>query len=735
MAKITRQLWVDDVEIPVGENAIAVYQTDQPGLHQYTAKAIDELGEVVVTGSFYVTDPSDTEAPVVSISNITHLEILTAPKQVIGSVNDVNLKEWMLFIREQGESEDEFRVLAEGNTNVDNQSVGTFDPTLMQNGQFSLVLQATDMNGLTSVASAVVSVEGDLKVGNFSITFEDVNIPVAGIPIVVTRTYDSRQKHKDLDFGFGWSVDYQNVRIHESRLISLGWSVNRYESGTGIDNWCVQPNGNPIVSITLPDGRLEKFKAKASPECQLIAPATEVEIVFEAMEGTTSTLEETSYGKIFISGNELVDLDDPGTQVDPNQYKLTTVDGYVFNLDQGFSISDITTPTGHSLTYTNEGVTHSGGKSVSFARDTNNRITSITLPDGNVVGYEYDAQGNLLKHIDELEQATSFTYDANHTVLDIIDANGVTVTRNEYDDSGRLTAQVDGEGNRIEFTHDIEGRREVIKNRRGFTQVFTYDEMGNVLTETNALGETITRTYDAMQNVLSETNALGHTTSWSFDSKRNKLTETNGLGDTTSYSYNSLNKLLTETDANDVVLMTNSYHPNGNIEQSINALGQVTDFGYDMITGQVSDISDAVGVMASIGYDADYPTSSTDSNGVVTTMVNDSMGRKLSESTTRTLADGSTETLTTSYVYDEKGRLTQITDAQGNVTKTEFNIFDKETASIDSAGRRTEYAYDIRGNLISTTYPDGLSETNVYDEENNLVKTTDRNGAVSHTSI
>ena len=75
-----------------------------------------------------------------------------------------------------------------------------------------------------------------------------------------------------------------------------------------------------------------------------------------------------------------------------------------------------------------------------------------------------------------------------------------------------------------------------------------------------------------------------------------------------------------------------------------------------------------------------------------------------------------------------KGVLTQTTDAQGNVTQSEYNIFDKETATVDALGRRTEYDYDIRGNLISTFYPDGTSETNEYDEENNLTRTVDRNG-------
>lgn len=104
------------------------------------------------------------------------------------------------------------------------------------------------------------------------------------------------------------------------------------------------------------------------------------------------------------------------------------------------------------------------------------------------------------------------------------------------------------------------------------------------------------------------------------------------------------------------------------------------------------------------------------------------MGRKLTESVTRTNADGVEETLTTSYEYDDKGRVIKTTAPDGSITKTDYNVFDKETATIDALDRRTEYEYDNRGNLVKTIYPDSSTETQAYDEENNLVSQTDRAG-------
>ena len=54
------------------------------------------------------------------------------------------------------------------------------------------------MPGCTSIA---VIVKGNRKVGHFSVSFVDMELPLAGLPIRLTRTYDSRDKRVG-DFGF-----------------------------------------------------------------------------------------------------------------------------------------------------------------------------------------------------------------------------------------------------------------------------------------------------------------------------------------------------------------------------------------------------------------------------------------------------------------------------------------------------------------------------------------------------
>src|SRR5258708_40224971 len=51
-----------------------------------------------------------------------------------------------------------------------------------------------------------VVVLGDNKPGRMKSTGTEFKVPLAGIPISITRTYDSLDKSKIEDFGYGWKV-------------------------------------------------------------------------------------------------------------------------------------------------------------------------------------------------------------------------------------------------------------------------------------------------------------------------------------------------------------------------------------------------------------------------------------------------------------------------------------------------------------------------------------------------
>jgi hypothetical protein len=167
--------------------------------------------------------------------------------------------------------------------------LGQLDPSRLENGLYRLELQATDQLGRESRSEVVISVEGGLKVGHFGITFEDLQIPLAGLPITLTRSYDSRRAGHRLDFGHGWSLGHQTLRLYESRLPGYGWYLDPRPGPYGLlTDYCIVSQRPNLVTITRPDGQVERFRAKASPECTSGQPITDVTLVFAAQDGTHS---------------------------------------------------------------------------------------------------------------------------------------------------------------------------------------------------------------------------------------------------------------------------------------------------------------------------------------------------------------------------------------------------------------------------------------------------------------
>ncbi|AJQ96673.1 choice-of-anchor A family protein [Gynuella sunshinyii] len=732
-------LWVDDTEVALnayGQAEIVTSATDA-GIHSVSVQVSDGTTTILEASSYSVRVPQDNNAPVVSLNAPDIDSIISAPADVIGSVSDDNLYRYRVMISPKGQQA--WQTIAEGSSNVSDAKVATLDPTMLINGQYDIVLYAEDVNGHTASDSTVIGVEGDLKVGNFSITLEDLNIPMAGIPIRLTRTYDSRRRFEDLDFGYGWSVGYQDVKVEESRTIGKFWSVNQYKRGPFnlIVDFCVEPQGAPVVTITLPTGEVERFEAAASPSCSTYQVINNVDLKFNPVGDTQSTLTALDDSSAYYSGGLLLETGYFSSPVDPDRYKLTTQSGYEYYLNQDFGIDKVVDPNGNTLTYTNNGIFHSSGKAITFNRDSKGRITSITDPNGHRLDYRYDNNGNLTVSEDALDAQTTYVYNRSHGLLDLVDPLGRTLIKNIYDDNGRLIAQEDNDGQRIDFNHDIAGRESVVSDRNGHTTFYYYDDMGNVTTRIDAAGETWEYRYDEHGNQLSETDPLGNVTEATFDADNNQLTQTDALGNTITYAYNSRGQ---ETEITDALgnVYKNTYDSIGNLLMVTDPLGNIAGNNINK-KGLVSKTTDALKNVTEYTYDSDgnkltethilaTATTATDGGstgnaGAVTTYTYDDNGNVLTE----TNAAGNT----TTYVYDARNRVIETHYADGSVSQNEYDLAGQLIATIDALGHRTEMDYDAYGRVTETRYPDGTWEANTYDSEGNRLSTTDRLGQMT----
>ena len=119
-------------------------------------------------------DPTDVEAPTISLTlptgNITNIIDIT------GTVTDTNLDYYTFSVARLGS--DNFKEVYRGQNNVTNGSLGKFDPTGLENDTYTLRLTAVDTSGHISTLDSEINVAGDLKLGNFRLSFTIPTTPI-----------------------------------------------------------------------------------------------------------------------------------------------------------------------------------------------------------------------------------------------------------------------------------------------------------------------------------------------------------------------------------------------------------------------------------------------------------------------------------------------------------------------------------------------------------------------------
>ena len=647
---------------------------------------------------------------------------VTEPIDVIGTADDASFLKYELAVALGGDGT--FTTIATGAAPVVNGVLGRLDPTLLLNDLYTLRLTVFDRADNATVLDVPVQVAREQKIGLFTLGFRDLSVAVSGIPIVVNRMYDSRDKRTG-DFGVGWRLDVETLRLRTNRVLGTGWLHG--QAGAVVS---IKPTDDHVVSLTLANGRIETFDLVVSPTSALGGLDFTHVVGFAPRPGTLGTLAALANpGLAVLTGStedELVD-DLTFATYDPKLYRYTAADGTQVEISTTAGVQKITDRNGNTLTFGPGGITHSAGAAVAFVRDPAGRIASITDPEGHTRTYGYDARGDLVASTDQAGATTRYTYDAAHGLLSVVDPTGSPQVRNTYDPAGRLIASTDANGETIEYTHDLAGRKETIRDRLGHATTHEYDAVGNVTATVDALGHRTEFTHDARGNELTRKDALGRTATQTYDGQDDVLTRTDFDGNTTTFTYNARQQVLTSTDPEGGVT-TNVYDPAGNLQQTTDPEGGVTTYTHDA-AGNVATVTDPISRVTTYGYDAaGRRTSVTDAAGHVTTYTYDDNGKQLTETRTRTLPGGGTQTLTTVSEYDAAGRLTKTTDALGGTTITTYDLRGLKATTEDAKGHVTTYGFDPAGRLLTTTYADASTKTSTYDLEGRQTSTTDRDG-------
>lgn len=729
-AYLTYPASATDVKLTAGGRNIAIQGrtaeivSTEAGELEVVLSAVVDGEEKSVSSTVRFLNGADKTHPKADILSPEPESTIKVKTDIRGTVSDEQgLSYYTLEYRMEGA--DSYTLICRGTEAVEEEVLGTLDTSLLENGRYILRLTAVDNGGNCTKVEQGLNVEGNLKVGNMSIGFTDIDSKVSGVPLTATRCYDSRNKESG-DFGTGWRLALQSVSMKEASDITEGYEMVQTGSFFSTTYQIVQ-NACHDITVMYGDGTSDRFELKVSPERRALVPIYEVEVEFACVTNQKVKLELAGDHTAMLAGGSL--LFEADEMQDSRSYILTREDGTKLYLDEAHGLMKIEDTSGNTVKISKNGFTHSDGKGITFTRDEQGRIIKAQEKKDAVVStitYAYDSRDDLISVTDDAGRTVSFTYDDNHNLIDIIDPSGIAVGRNEYDEEGRLVAVIDADGNRTEYTHDVEGRTEVVKDRRGNTTVYTYDDNGNVLQTTDAYGNKTKNTYDAYNNLLSTTDANGNTTSYVYDSSGN-VTEVTAADGTKVESTYTQGNYVAGIRMMDKKVMAMDYDNKGRISSVEDANGNVTEYSYTS-DGKLTGLTDAIGEYQKITYDADGNVAATTNGaGESASYTYDEKGRCTSVIISRE-ENGETLNFTSRYTYNETGDIVQSMDNAGNVTAYEYDASGNQTASVDAKSRRITYEYDHLGNMVKTTYPDGTFESFTYDANGNNVTATDRTG-------
>ncbi|MGN9300423.1 RHS element core protein [Escherichia coli] len=348
-------------------------------------------------------------------------------------------------------------------------------------------------------------------------------------------------------------------------------------------------------------------------------------------------------------------------------------------------------------------------------------------PTAPLARYTYTASGELRAVYDRSgTQVRGFTYDAEHAGRMVAHHYaGRPESRYRYDDTGRVTEQVNPEGldyrfeygqDRVTITDSL-NRREVL---------YTEGEGGlkRVVKKEHADGSITRSEYDEAGRLKAQTDAAGRRTEYRLHMASGKLTSVIlPDGRTVRYGYNS-QRQVTSVTYPDGLRSSREYDEKGRLTAETSRSGETTRYSYDDPASELpTGIQDATGSTKQMAWSRyGQLLAFTDCSGYTTRYEYDRYGQQI--------AVHREEGISTYSSYNPRGQLVSQKDAQGREIRYEYSAAGDLTATVSPDGKRSTIEYDKRGRPVSVT-EGGLTRSMGYDAAGRITVLTNENGSQS----
>lgn len=380
-----------------------------------------------------------------------------------------------------------------------------------------------------------------------------------------------------------------------------------------------------------------------------------------------------------------------------------------------------------------------------------NRLSAQTEGPNQASSFGYDANGELTRTTNGLNQSTQYGLDSLRRVKAVTDAANATATL-KYNALDAVTEAKDFKGVATTYARDAQGNATAESSADTGGASTQYDALGLPSQITDALGQATTITRDALSRPTGLVFADGKTTTLRYDLSANSkgyLSEIVDRSGTTEYTRDTFGR----------VTLKKQTLANGSVQQvsySYNANGTLASIGYPNGGGLLTHSYDATGRLTGL---------SLNGNPLVTGLAWNPLGQptawtwafaspNLAASRSYDTAGRMTATEFSSYVYDAAGRITSLTQnlygpgdtdpthstiGAGDITWTVgYNAVGRLTG-FNATGSTAGFGYDANGNRSSSTRElNGQSTSRTYTvgaTSNQLTGFTQSINGASTTSV
>ncbi|WP_164715619.1 DUF6531 domain-containing protein, partial [Escherichia coli] len=337
-------------------------------------------------------------------------------------------------------------------------------------------------------------------------------------------------------------------------------------------------------------------------------------------------------------------------------------------------------------------------------------------PTAPLARYTYTASGELRAVYDRSgTQVRGFTYDAEHAGRMVAHHYaGRPESRYRYDDTGRVTEQVNPEG--LDYRFEYGERRVIITDSLNRREVlYTEGEGGlkRVVKKEHADGSITRSEYDEAGRLKAQTDAAGRRTEYSLHMASGAVTAVTGPdGRTVRYGYNS-QRQVTSVTYPDGLRSSREYDEKGRLAAETSRSGETTSYSYDDPASELpTGIEDATGSTKQMAWSRyGQLLAFTDCSGYTTRYEYDWYGQQI--------AVHREEGISTYSSYNPRGQLVSQKDAQGRETRYEYSTAGDLTGKLtqsEDEGLITLWHYDASDRITRRTVNGEPAEQWQYDD-------------------